>query len=200
MNSPTKRKEMMNRLLKEQVVKTVMAMIQEEKSITMDKVATRCGVSKGTLYNYFKNKKDLLNYVHEAVIIPIKRGSSKIFEKDIEPMEKIYGFVGSVFDFQKEYPLYFKFIQSQRSAADAVNERMDVVIIPLVNVCRDGMRQGKFVTADPYVMAAMIFGTVVGPLESLIYREQPIQDLEQLKQEIVRFLDKCILKEQERSS
>lgn len=199
MNSPTKRKEMMNRLLKGQVVKPVLAMIQEGTSITMDKVAVRCGVSKGTLYNYFKNKKDLLNYVHEAVIIPIKKGSSKIFKRNIPPMEKIYGFVGNVFDFEKQYPLYFKFIQSQRSAADAVTERMDVIIIPLVNVCREGMRQGQFIDADPYVMAAMIFGTVVGPLESLTYREEPLQDLEKLKQEIVRFLDKCILKEQERS-
>jgi AcrR family transcriptional regulator len=165
----------------------------------MDKVAFRCGVSKGTVYNYFKNKKDLLNTVHEAVIIPIKKGSNKIFEKNIPPMEKIYGFVGNVFDFQKEYPLYFKFIQSQRSAADAVTERMEVIIIPLVNVCREGMRQGEFVDADPYVMAAMIFGTVVGPLESLTYREDALQDLEKLKQEIVRFLDKSILKEQERS-
>jgi len=190
----------MNRLLKGQVVQPVLAMIQEGTSITMDKVAARCGVSKGTLYNYFKNKKDLLNYVHEAVIIPIKKGSSKIFKKDIQPMEKIYGFVGNVFDFHKEYPLYFKFIQSQRSAAEAVTERMEVIILPLVNVCREGIRQGQFIDADPYVMAAMIFGSVVGPLESLTYREEPLRDLETLKQEIVRFLDKCILKEQERSS
>jgi len=200
MKSATKRKEMMNRLLKGQVVQPVLAMIQEGTSITMDKVAARCGVSKGTLYNYFKNKKDLLNYVHEAVIIPIKKGSSKIFKKDIQPMEKIYGFVGNVFDFHKEYPLYFKFIQSQRSAAEAVTERMEVIILPLVNVCREGIRQGQFIDADPYVMAAMIFGSVVGPLESLTYRKEPLQDLEKLKQEIVRFLDKCILKEQERSS
>jgi AcrR family transcriptional regulator len=199
MNSPTKRKEMMNRLLKRQVVKTVLTMIQEGTSITMDNVAVRCGVSKGTLYNYFKNKKDLLNYVHEAVILPIKEGSCEIFEKNIPPMEKIYRFVGSVFDFQKEYPLYFKFIQSQRSAADAVTERMKTTILPLVNVCRDGVRQGQFMDSDPYIMAAMIFGTVIGPLESLTYREEPLQDLEQLKQEIVRFLDNCILKEQEKS-
>lgn len=184
----------MNRLLKDQVVKTVLAMIQEGTSITMDKVAARCGVSKGTLYNYFKNKTDLLNTVHETVIIPIKKGSFKIFQKNIPPMEKIYAFVGNVFDFQKEYPLYFKFIQSQRSAADAVTERMEVVIIPLVNVCREGMRLGQFMETDPYVMAAMIFGTVVGPLESLTYREEPLPDLEELKQEIVRFLDKSILK------
>ncbi len=199
MNLPTRRKEMMNRLLKEQVVKTVLAMIQEGTSITMDKVAARCGVSKGTLYNYFKNKTDLLNSVHEAVIIPIKQESCKIFEKNIPPMEKIYAFVDNVFNFQKEFPLYFKFIQSQRSAADAVTERMDAVIIPLVNVCREGMCQGQFMDTDPYVMAAMIFGTVVGPLESLTYREEPLQDLEKLKQEIVRFLDKSILKQQERS-
>lgn len=189
----------MNRLLKGQVVKTVLAMIQEGASITMDKVASRCGVSKGTLYNYFKNKKDLLNSVHEAVILPIKNGSCQIFGKNISPMEKIYAFVDNVFDFHKEYPLYFKIIQSQRSAADAVTERMDTTILPLVNVCREGIRQGQFMDADPYVMAAMIFGTVVGPLESLTYRDEPLQDLETLKQEILRFLDKSILKEQERS-
>lgn len=197
MNSPTRRKEMMNRLLKDQVVKTVLAMIQEGTSVTMDKVAARCGVSKGTLYNYFKNKTDLLNTVHETVILPIKKESCKIFEKNIPPMEKIYAFVDNVFNFQKEYPLYFKFIQSQRSAADAVTERMDTTIIPLVNVCREGMRRGQFMVVDPYVMAAMIFGTVVGPLESLTYREEPLQDLEKLKQEIVRFLDISIHKEQE---
>jgi len=199
MNSPTKRKEMMNRLLKDQVVKTVLTMIQEETPITMDKVAARCGVSKGTLYNYFKNKTDLLNTVHEAVIVPIKKGLCKIFETNSPPMEKIYAFVGNVFDFEKEYPLYFKFIQSQRSAADAVTERMDAVIIPLVNVCREGMRLGRFKDVDPYVMAAMIFGTVVGPLESLTYRKEPLHDLEKLKQEIVCFLEKCVVKEQERS-
>ena len=190
---------MMNRLLKEQMVKTVLAMIQDGTPVTMDKVASRCGVSKGTVYNCFKNKKDLLNTVHETVIIPIKRESCKIFAKNIPPMEKIYGFVENVFNFQKEYPLYFKFIQSQRSAAAAVTERMEVIIIPLVNVCREGMLQGQFMDADPYVMAAMIFGTVVGPLESLTYRDQPLQDLEKLKQDIVRFLDKSILQEQERS-
>lgn len=194
MNLPTTRKEMMSRLLKEQVVKTVLAMIHEGVPITMDKVAARCGVSKGTLYNYFKNKTDLLNYVHEAVITPIKKVSCKIFNKNIPPMEKIYSFVDNVFNFQKEYPLYFKFIQSQRSAADAFTERMNTFITPLVNVCREGMRAGQFMDVDPYVMAAMIFGTVVGPLESLVYREEPSQDLEKLKQEIVRFLDKSILR------
>ena len=199
MNSPTKRKEMMNRLIKDQVVKTVLAMIQEETPITMDKVAGRCGVCKGTLYNYFKNKTDLLDTVHETVIIPIKKESRKIFKKNIPPMEKIYAFADNVFNFQKEYPLYFKYIQSQRSAAAAVTERMEAIIIPLVNVCREGMRLGQFKDVDPHVMAAMIFGTLVGPLESLAYREKPLQDLEKLKQEIVRFLGKCILKEQEKS-
>jgi len=189
----------MNRLLKDQVVKTVLAMIQEGTPITMDKVAARCGVSKGTLYNYFKNKTDLLNTVHETVIIPIKKESGKIFKKDIPPMEKIYAFADNVFNFQKEYPLYFKYIQTQRSAAAAVTERMEAIIMPLVNVCREGTRLGRFKDVDPYVMAAMIFGTLVGPLESLTYREEPLRDLEKLKQEIVRFLDKCILKEQERS-
>lgn len=199
MNLPTKRKEMMDRLLKDQVIKTVLAMIHEETPITMDNVAAGCGVSKGTLYNYFKNKTDMLNKVHETVIIPIKKESGKILKKNIPPMEKIYAFADIIFNFQKEHPLYFRYIQSHRSAAAVVTDRMEAVIIPLVNVCREGMRLGRFKDVDPYVMAAMIFGTLVGPLESLTYREEPLRDLEKLKREIVCFLDKCILKEQERS-
>lgn len=199
MKAPSRRQEMMNRLIKEQVVKTVMKLIQEGLPITMDEVAVRCGVSKGTLYNYFKNKKDLLDFVHESVIRPVKNGSITIFDKSIAPIDRIYTFVDNVFNFHREYPLYFKFVLSQRSALDAVTERMSLTIIPLVDLYKEGVRAGQFVDTDPYVMAAMIFGTVVGPLESWDFRGTPIKDVETLKQDIFACLNRCILKQQEKS-
>ncbi len=199
MKTPTRRKELMDRLIKEEVVKTVLSMIHEDQPLTMDDVASRCGVSKGTLYNYFKNKKALLSFVHEAMIFPIKNGADQLFGKSICPMEKLYTFVKNVFNFHKEYPLYFKFIQSQRSAAEATDEKMSLTILPLVKVCKEGMASGDFVNMDPYVMAAMIFGAVTGPMESLGYREEPIQDIEAFKKDIICLLDRSILKKQEKS-
>ncbi len=194
----SKRKEMMDRLIKDQVVKTVMKLIQEGHPITMDEVALQCGVSKGTLYNYFKNKKDLLNFVHEAVIQPVKNGSITIFDTSVPPMDRIVIFVDNVFNFHREYPLYFKFVLSQRSALDAVTERMSLTIMPLVDLYKEGIRAGQFVDTDPYVMAAMIFGTVVGPLESWDFRDTPVKNIETLKQDIIACLNRSILKQQEK--
>jgi len=198
MKKISKKKELMDRLIKGEVVKTVLDLIREDTSITMDEVALRCGVAKGTLYNYFKNKKDLLSYVHEEVILPLKKNSFKLFESAVSPEEKLHAFVDRVFGFQQEYPLYFRFIQGQRSAAEAIGERMALTILPLVRVCQEGIDKGVFLDADPYVMAAMIFGTVIGPMESLEYRETPVEDLEQLKQDVICLLDRVILKKQEK--
>lgn len=196
----SKKKELMDRLIKEDVVKAVLALIKQDLPVTMDEVAVQCGVAKGTLYNYFKNKTDLINYVHQEIVLPIKKDSYQIFELPVSPREKIHTFVDRVFGFQKEYPLYFKFIQSQRTAIEALDERMALAIMPLVRVCQEGIGSGAFLDVDPYAMACMIFGSVIGPMESMTYRETPVQDLDVLKKDVLCLLDRVLLKKQERSS
>lgn|GEM_PF-1295673 len=198
MKKPSKKKELMDRLIKEEVVNTVLELIQEDDAITMDAVALRCGVAKGTLYNYFNNKKDLLTYVHNQVILPIKTNCSTLFDAAISPEEKINTFVDRVFAFQQSYPLYFRFIQSQRSAAEALEERMTLTILPLVKVCEAGIAEKKFINVDPYVMAAMVFGTVIGTMESLAHRSEPVQNIENLKKDVHCLLDRLILKEKDK--
>ena len=191
----SKKKELMERLIKEDVFKTVLSLIRQDRPVTMDEVALQCGVAKGTLYNYFKNKTDLISYVHQEIILPIKKNSYQIFESPVSAREKIHTFVDRVFGFQKEYPLYFKFIQSQRTASEALDERMTLTILPLVKVCREGIAAGDFWDTDPYAMAGLIFGTVIGAMESLTYRDVPVQNMDALKQDILCLLDRLLLKE-----
>jgi AcrR family transcriptional regulator len=198
MKKTTKRKELMDRLIKEEVVKAVIDLIQKDHQVNMDEVALQCGVAKGTLYNYFKNKKALLAFVHESMILPIQKSSDRLFDASISPREKLHAFVNNVFNFEKEYPLYFKFIQNERSAAAATNERMSLAILPLVKVCREGIRTGDFVDVNPYAMANMVFGTVIGTMESLPHMEEPVRDMEILKQDIINLIDRIILKKQEK--
>jgi len=194
MKKPSKKKELMDRLIREEVITTVLELIEEDAAITMDEVALRCGVAKGTLYNYFKNKKDLLTYVHEQVILPIKKDSN-LFREGETPVEKIHIFVDLVFAFQQEFPLYFRYIQSQRSALEASDERMTLTVLPLVTVCESGIAEGVFIDVDPYVMASTVFGTVIGTMESLGHRAVPVQEIENLKKDVICLLDRLILKE-----
>lgn len=191
------RREIMDSLIKDQVVQTVLGMIHDNITLTMDEIAIRSCLAKGTLYNYFKNKRELLAFVHQMLISPLKEGARKIYAPDISPMEMIANFVNSVFDFHREYPLYFKIIQGQRTAAVALEEKISLAVTPLVKVCKDGIAQGLFVDLDPYVLAAMIFGTVVGSMESLPYRNEPAPDMDSLKKDILSSLGRSLLKAKE---
>ena len=191
------RRKIMDSMIKDQVVQTVLWMIHDNITLTMDEIAVRSKMAKGTLYNYFKNKQELLVFVHKTLISPLEEGSRNIYNPDISPMEMISSFVDSLFDFHREYPLYFKIIQGQRSATVALEEKISLAVTPLVRVCRDGIAKGLFIDLDPYVLAAMVCGTVVGTMESLPYRTGPAPDMDHLKKDILSLLGQSLLKTKE---
>ncbi len=39
---------------------------------TMDRVAEAAGMAKGSLYNRFRSKRDLLEFVHERAVAPMR--------------------------------------------------------------------------------------------------------------------------------
>ncbi len=59
------------------------------KNVTMDEIARTAGVSKKTIYQYFKDKKDL---VHEIIIYEINRAKQQVDEilnrKDLNSIDK----------------------------------------------------------------------------------------------------------------
>lgn len=67
------KKELLERGLKEQVFNEGCRILKEEgwAGFTMDKLAQGVGVSKGTLYNYFKNKLDVVVYINEKLFLEV---------------------------------------------------------------------------------------------------------------------------------
>lgn len=188
-----RRKNLFDDMVRHEIVTNVLDLIARDQPVTMDGIAASCGVAKGTLYNYFKNKRELINYVHQSIIDPKNIKNSAIFESDKSPRDKLHDFVNASFSFQVAYPLYFKFVQSQRTAYEADRERFDIIIQPLVKLCKEGSQKGDFIDLDPFVMAAMIFGTVIGPMQTLGDRQEKTPDFEKIKQDIICLLDRMIV-------
>ena len=62
----------------------------ENQSITMQEIAEYCGVAKGTLYNYFPSKEDLLLAVFEDALQPYDREIEELaHEKNMEASMKV---------------------------------------------------------------------------------------------------------------
>ncbi|GAB6146622.1 TetR/AcrR family transcriptional regulator [Desulfocicer niacini] len=198
MGKITRKKELLDNMIKVEISTTVLELISRNQPITMDVIAAQCGVAKGTLYNYFKNKKVLINHVHQTLITPKVEQNQAIFESDNSPKTKLHDFVDSVFNFHNDYPLYFQFIQSQRTASEFEKEKFETVVHPLVRLCREGIHKGVFVDLDPFVMASMIFGTVIGTMQTFHNRDETAWEMDKIKKDVICLLDRMILKEKEK--
>lgn len=60
------------------------------KSVTMDEIASNLGVSKKTIYKFFKNKTDLVTGVTDYMFHNICFGIEGICKKKLNPIEEIF--------------------------------------------------------------------------------------------------------------
>lgn len=194
MGAVTKKKELLDNILKTEIVDKVLGLIKEDTPITMEEVAKRCGVAKGTLYNYFTNRDALLEHVHKTVLAPINDNNAFIFQSSMPPIEKLHMFVDRVFNMHENVCVYFKFVADKRTAADEMIERDELAIIPLTRICEEGISKGDFPNVEPMIMAEMIFGTVVGYVKSTQFQCSGKNNLEKIKSDILYLIDKILIK------
>lgn len=185
MSRVRRKKELLEQLLRDEIVKAVMDLIEQHEQVTMDEVAKRCGVSKGTLYNHFQSKEELLDQVHQRILEPLIESNQAIFESNRDPLVRLHDFIDSVFCTHEKISAYFYFIWQSKTADTLFRERVDVIIHPLAKLCRQGVEAGIFIKVDPYVLAEMIYGTVIGPLTSLKYRRAEQFDPQKMKQDVI---------------
>jgi len=187
-----KKKAMLDQLLRQEIVQVILAMIQEDTPITMDEVARQCGVSKGTLYNYFQNKEELLDHVHQAVLEPLVEANRQIFESQSDPLTRVHSFIDSVFATHECIATYFRFVWQNKTAEAVYRERVEVLMHPLAKICQEGIDRSEFINVDPYILAEMIYGTAIGTLTTLSYRDGVHVDRNRIHQEVKTLINKII--------
>lgn len=94
------------------------------RSVSMDDIANTLGMSKKTLYNYFDNKRDLINNVIISYITREKEFTEDILGKSLDAIDEILSIARHViqflkkmkptimYDLQKYYPNSWKLIQT----------------------------------------------------------------------------------------
>ena len=72
------------------------------KSVTMDEIASSLGVSKKTIYKYFKNKTELIDTVTHRMFDTICSGIDDICELELNPIEELFSIKRLVLDNVKD--------------------------------------------------------------------------------------------------
>jgi AcrR family transcriptional regulator len=117
-----KLREMTREAIREAVI-SVMAESGQE-GITMQHIAEKAGVAKGTLYLYFNNKEDLLkntiDWCHKSLV----EGLEEIFDADMLPDEKMAQLFDFHHQFFREHQEIFRMLMVERNI-DFTNKEED---------------------------------------------------------------------------
>ncbi|MBI5601960.1 MAG: MerR family transcriptional regulator [Deltaproteobacteria bacterium] len=154
-----------NTAKKEQIIKTSVKLFREKGygGTKISDIPARAGISKGTFYQYFRNKEDLFIECADSIFREIGENIPEI-QEETDPIKKLQ-MRGKFFGQHQQHVLeMLNLIRGAAVRGDKhVKEKLDEVIRNLTEPLREdlekAMQQGQIRTMDSRFLAYMIMGS-----------------------------------------
>lgn len=161
--------------------------------LNMDEVAERAEVSKGSLYQYFSNKNDLVLGICNKATSILEKEIAKVLTKDLLGIELVYMIGATFLNFVNKHPEFFRAMRFH----DNLKETNELSDSKYLCQCRDNMHssfncmvraiqigiQDGSINAgyDPKELAVILWGTSHG-MVSLAYQHKNTEHFNLLEQ------------------
>ncbi|MDO9529675.1 MAG: TetR/AcrR family transcriptional regulator [Syntrophales bacterium] len=170
------RKKAIEALTRQGILDAVISLLMRNgiQGLTMDRVATKAGVAKGTLYVYFTNKEEILDAAIDASFDPLIRELSVLLDDDHPPDRKLAEFALCHLRFFDEHKDLIRVLFFDRERAHSGRSRYTDIryrtsIKRMADVLDDGIRQGLFSPLDSMKVAAMFIEANIGMVMQRIH-------------------------------
>jgi AcrR family transcriptional regulator len=166
------RKQALDGMMKEALYEATVAVIatQGVEELTMDRVAAKAGIAKGSLYRYFQSKRELLEFVHARLIDPIFQNLKEAIASERSAMDKLTGHLRMLIEHIAQHGQVHKLLFEDDTVHAFLqsSERRGVEIAcqQLATIFAQGITEGVFHPGDPRMYATMYLGLCRGVLES----------------------------------
>ncbi|MGQ9688179.1 MAG: TetR/AcrR family transcriptional regulator [Desulfobaccales bacterium] len=138
-------------------------------TLTMDDIAQAAGVAKGTLYLYFQSKDELIQALLSQVGEALAQEVEAILAQALPASEKLKLVVNLFLThMEKErvlFPVYLReLVRSKSGRATTLTPKLrgleERIMGLLTGLFTEGMAQGQFIQADPFLLAHLLKGLV----------------------------------------
>lgn len=139
------------------------------EGLTIERVADRAGISKGSVYNYFQNKQELIRFVFDRIVEPAVQATERIMAQPLGALEKLEAMLRMMLEHFSQQRSLFDFLfhdpavrevcmSSRRTKHDLAARRFETIL-------RQGMEEGIFRPHEVKTAAEMLFGAVIFLIE-----------------------------------
>lgn len=165
---------------------------QGVEGFSMDDVADEAGVSKGTLYNYFSTKDELVKSSIENSMEPLEEELDRLFKSTLTPLQKIQYMSNRLLSYFDSNGEFFRVLLFLRESAQVPFQRCHSdkyrnFLKKMAGVLEDGMSLGQIKRLDPIKTAAIILESNISIISQRLLLEDPgpVEEDAQLVTEII---------------
>ncbi len=132
--------------------------------LTMDRLAIAARVAKGSVYNYFRSKRGLLQFVYEKAYEPINVQMDEIAASKQTARGKLEAMARMYFEHVNQDRELFDFLLNDASVRGLLKTEQDSlrarVIVVLTEIIERGIADGEFKPRDAKHVAEMVLGAI----------------------------------------
>ena len=131
------------------------------KCVSMDQIAQKAQVAKGTLYLYFKDKEQILTYLFKHVLQPIWEKAEEIRGKGLPILDEIHQVIYSFLMYRNNQKFLYKIAQEAKelgtpSACRAVKKIDDDILAYLDHRLQQAAEQKKLRPFNTTILSFII--------------------------------------------
>lgn len=147
------------------------------ENVRMDKVAEAAGIAKGTIYNYFKDKNQLLVTIAKTVFDPIFQKISKIADSNSEALYKLQEIARILLESFSRHKKLFALLHEAKVNNKPLEKRNQLIFI-VKKIIEPAINNGQFRASHPLVVTEIFLGMVMSINISKITTgvERPVQE------------------------
>jgi len=159
------RKELLTSMMKEAIYEAAVGVLFQHgvEGMTMDRVAAAAGMGKGSLYNYFQGKQDLLQFVHAKAVAPIHKAVDELVDAHLPAITKLEAILRVVFEHLASHHVFHLLLKDDDARMllePTQRTNREIAIDHFVAVFRQGIGEGTFRPFDPTQLAQMFVGAL----------------------------------------
>ena len=177
-----KMREMMTESIRRDVCSTGIALLCEGgwEAFTTENIAKRLNVSRGVLYNYFKDKNDILYAIARASISTVCDGLEEIATNGKSASDRLTAMALYLIDTFNQKRRYYRAIMENVPPPKAKDSSHPAVVggmrrqAIIENVIRDGVSRGEFRSVDLTAAVVLFNGAIHNICMLSDFRDDPI--------------------------
>jgi AcrR family transcriptional regulator len=155
------RREFVTSMMKDSIFEAAGSVLLEHGAggLTMDRVAATAGLAKGSLYNYFEDKNELMRFFYSRLIDPFLQKIEEIAQSDVPTPRKLESILRMALDRSNKHKAIIRLlIDSNPEFYEAKIRTRPRLLEIYETIFRQGIEERSFPPHNPTHFAHMFLG------------------------------------------